>query len=277
TNEWPQALLDHFGADTKIGNASGTIHAETNAIVNSKFATGGGSICITEPLCPNCAKNIVEAGIKTVYIDKAGFDKDFFKRRGDEFETMSMRVLSHAGISVYSIDKKTQKIEPILEIDSDYQPPLDSPLEIEKITKPTEAEFQKIIEAATKKHKQRKISVAFVTNEDGEYLSLTLRAHVVEGYSMSNPDEAIDLLTPVGKYSFIQEPVNRMLMTLSRYGYTLNRQFFYCSQIPTSREQVNAVGAGIPRITVGDTSRSRDKHRRKAMKMLSAAKIISYN
>jgi len=97
TNEWPQIILDNFDQNQKIGNSSGTIHAETNAILNAEFATDGSSICITDPFCPNCAKNMVEAGIKNIYIDEAGFDGDFFKRRGGEFETMSMRICQHAG------------------------------------------------------------------------------------------------------------------------------------------------------------------------------------
>ena len=276
TNEWPAKILEHFTADQQIGNSSGTMHAETNAIINATFPTDGASICITDPFCPNCAKNIAEAGIKNIYIDEAGFDGDFFKRRGGEFESMSMKIAQNAGINVYAIDKKSQKIRTILNIDSDYVPPIDSPLEIEQITNHTEGTFQEIISSATKKHQQRKVSIAFVTDNDGNYLCLTSRAHVVVGYTMYDPEEALTLLTPIGKYSFIQEPVNRMLMNISKYGYELNRDFFFCSQVPTSREQVNLVGAKISRITVGNIQKCRDRFGLKAMEMLSSTKILSY-
>ncbi len=277
TNEWPQIILDKFGTTKKIGNSSGTIHAETNTILNAPFATNGASICITDPFCPNCAKNMVEAGIKNIYIDEAGFDRDFFKRRGGEFETMSMKIAANAGTNVYAIDKNKKIIRPILEIDKDYVAPLDSPLEIETLTNFNEGNFQHAIMTAAQKHQQRKVSIAFVTDMLGNQLSLTSRAHVVEGYTMQDPEEALTLLTPVGKYSFIQEPVNRMLMNLARYGYVLNKDFFFCSQVPTSREQVNLVGANISRITIGNIQKCRDRHGFKAMEMLSKEKIINYS
>ena len=277
TNEWPQIILDNFGQNKKIGNSSGTIHAEINAILNAEFATNGASICITDPFCPNCAKNMVEAGIKNIYIDEAGFDKDFFKRRGGEFDKMSMRICEHAGVNVYAIDEHSKKIRPILEIDKGYVPPLDSPLEIETISNLNEANFQHAIMTASEKHQQRKVAIAFVKDMEQNSLSLTSRAHVVEGYTMQDPEEALTLLTPVGKYSFIQEPVNRTLMSLARYGYTLNKDFFYCSQVPTSREQVNLVGAGITRITIGNTQKCRDRHGFTAMEMLSKSDVINYS
>ena len=38
-------------------------------------------------------------------------------------------------------------------------------------------------------------------------------------------DDALELLTPIGKYSFIQEPVNRLLMHLARKGLKANPPF----------------------------------------------------
>src|SRR5262245_21403475 len=86
TNFWPRAILDHFGMEARIGNASGTIHAETECILASPAPTEGASLSITDPFCPNCAKNIAEAGIRTVYIDHKGFKKDFVARRAHAFE-----------------------------------------------------------------------------------------------------------------------------------------------------------------------------------------------
>ncbi len=276
TNQWPNIIIEHFGKEEKIGNSSGTIHAETNVIVNAKFPTQNTSICITDPFCPNCAKNIAEAGIKNIYIDEAGFDGDFFKRRGGEFETMSMKICQNAGINVFAILEKSQKIRPILEIAADYVAPLDSPITIEKLEKPSEAAFQDAIANASSIHQQRKVALAFVKDVEGQYFCLTARAHAVEGFSMQNPDEALTLLTPIGKYSFIQEPVNRMLMTISRYAYSLEKNYFYCSQVPTSREQVNLVGANINRICIGNLQKCRDRFGFEAMQALSKKKIIDF-
>jgi len=153
----------------------------------------------------------------------------------------------------------------------------DSPIEIEVLPDVNEAVFQEIITSETEKHQQRKIAIAFVKDLNGKTLSLTARAHAVEGFSMHDPEEALTLLTPVGKYSFIQEPVNRMMMSIARYGHALQTDYFYCSQVPTSREQVNMVGANIKNICIGNTQKSRDCHGFTAMEQLRSTKIISYS
>ncbi len=277
TNHWPDPIYENIGTEQKIGNSSGTVHAETAAIVSAPYATEGSSICITDPFCPNCAKNMAEAGIKTIYIDQDGFDKDFFKRRGNHFDTMSMQICERAGINVFAINMLTEGIKPILEIEPDYVPENDSPVHKEPIETISDAIFADIIETASLMNKRRKFCIALVENSTGERFALTARAHVTIGYSMSKPDEVLDLLTPIGKYSFIQEPVNRMLMHLSRYGYTLYEDYLYCSQVPTSREQVNLVGADIQRITVGDIQKCRDPQGLKAMEQLNALKILDYS
>lgn len=277
TNHWPARIEQNFGTAQKIGNSSGTIHAETNCILNSSFATEGSTICITDPFCPNCAKNMAEAGIKNIYIDQNGFDKDFFNRRSGSFETMSMQICEKAGINVFSLDMKTKEITSILEIPDDYIPVEDNPIEKIAIETINDEDFNEAIKIASEKNKNRKISVALVSDQDGNHFSLTARAHAVVGYSLQKPDEALDLLTPIGKYSFIQEPVNRLMMHIKRKGYILSDCYLYCSQVPTSREQVNLIGADINHITIGDAQKCRDPEGLKAMKALSDAKIMDYS
>jgi len=277
TNYWPQIILDKIGVDIKIGNASGTVHAETACILNSDFPTDGASIAISDPFCPNCAKNMAEAGIKNIYIDENGFNKDFFKRRGDHFDRMSMQICERAGINIYALDTTNETFRDILVIPKNYKPAIDSPIEREKIQTPSEAIFQEIIANAMERHKRRKFSIAIVRDNNGNFWGLTARAHAVEGYSMQQPDEALDLLTPIGKYSFIQEPVNRMLMHCARKGYEIMEEYFFCSQVPTSREQVNIIGAGLNRISVGDTEKCRDRHGLDAMQTLNDHKILDFS
>ncbi len=276
TNDWPPAIEKQIGRDKKIGNSSGTIHAETACVLHAPHATGGASLCITDPFCPNCAKNIAEAGIKTIYLDHKGFDKDFFRRRGEDFENMSLRICAHAGIGVYKLWRKEKRIETIYESPEGFLPPDDSPVQQENLNEANEDVFKKQIQQAVEIHKRRKFSLCFARDEDGNVFCLTARAHPVTGYTMTDPEEALDLLTPIGKYSFIQEPVNRMLMNCARRGLKIMQNYFYCSQIPTSREQVNLVGAGLKRITIGDFERCRDRHGRHAMEQLSEAGILQY-
>ncbi|NCO04351.1 MAG: deoxycytidylate deaminase [Alphaproteobacteria bacterium] len=276
TNHWPDKIATAIGVDTKIGNSSGTIHAETACLLDMTLPTEGASLCVTDPFCPNCAKNIAEAGIKNIYIDEQGFEKDFFKRRSGHFDTMSMQIAERAGINVYALNMITKKQIPILEIDPDYKPIEDSPIDYIEIKKADEESFTTIIFNAEEKHKRRKFAIALVDALDGRKYALIARAHAVIGYSLSKPDEAIELLTPIDKYSFIQEPVNRLMMHLARKGHRLISDFLYCSQVPTSREQVNLVGARVKRITIGNIQKCRDPHGLKAMKQLQGSKIIDY-
>lgn len=277
TNHWPDLIYEKIGKGHNIGNSSGTIHAETACITSALEPTENASICITDPFCPNCAKNMAEAGIKNIYIDQDGFDKDFFKRRGNHFDTMSMQICERAGINVYSLNMLTEEITNILEIDKDYKPVEDSPIIKEPIESANDAILNDVIETATKRNHRRKFAIALVKDKDDKKFALIARAHVVVGYSMERKEEALDLLTPIGKYSFIQEPVNRLMMHLARKGYTLIEDYFYCSQVPTSREQVNLVGAEIKRITIGNTQKSRDPQGLQAMRQLSEFKILNYS
>jgi len=276
-NHWPEAIKERIGTNIKIGNASGTVHAETAAILGAPY-TFGASICISDPFCPNCAKNMAEAGIRRIFIDHEGFDRDFFERRGDHFDTMSMQICEKAGISVYELRREEQKLVPILEAPENFEAPEDSPLYQEPLEKPGDAVFRDIIEKETGHHHRRKICIAFARDSENRLFTLTARAHAAIGYSLEGADidQALELLSPIGKYSFIQEPVNRMLMQLRRKGMRLENGYIYCSQVPTSREQVNLVAAGIDRITIGDIQKCRDPDGLKAMEQLSLADILRY-
>lgn len=276
TNFWPQPILDKIGMKKRIGSSSGTVHAETACILDAPGATKGAALCVTDPFCPNCAKNIAEAGIKTIYIDHKGFDKDFFKRRSDHFDSMSMRICEKAGISVYQLWRKEERLVPIIETDADFTPVDDSPVDMERIESADDKNFRYYIERASEKHSRRKFALCFAEDTFGATYVLFVRAHVVRGYSLLNKNDVRAVEHPESKYSFIQEPVNRLLMTLARRGLSIINGFFYCSQVPTSREQVNIAGADIPRISIGDLTKSRDAEGLRAMKLLSQAGIIRY-
>jgi len=276
TNYWPEPILAAFGMETDIGNSSGTVHAETACILAALQPTEGASLCVTDPFCPNCAKNIAEAGIKKIYIDHKGFEKDFFARRSGHFQTMSMQICEKAGISVYELWRKDERLVPIYEAPEHYVVSEDSPVYREPIDTPTEGVFQDIIAAAFKLHQKRKFAVAFVTDSHGKHISLTARGHAVTGFTMEDPDDIGLIERPDDKYSFFQEPVNRLLMYMARHGMKPAEGYLFCSQVPTSREQVNLVGAGIKRVTIGDPQKARDLHAIEAMKQLGSAGIIQY-
>lgn len=276
-NYWPASIRTAFGLDRDIGNSSGTVHAETACILEAGHATEGAALCITDPFCPNCAKNIVEAGIRKIYIDHKGFDKDFFQRRSGHFETMSMQICEKAGVSVYELWRKDERIVPIYEAMHNKYVSEDSPVYKEPIETAGDAVFTDILANAFRMHQKRKFAVAFVKAKDGRLYSLTARGHAVNGFTTEDPDDIVLLERKQdNKYTLFQEPVNRLLMYMARHGYSLVQDFFFCSQVPTSREQVNLVGAGIKRITVGDLNKARDPDALTAMKQLSGAGILLY-
>ncbi len=276
TNYWPEKIQDAFGIHGRIGSSSGTVHAETACILDAPAATKGASLCITDPFCPNCAKNIAEAGIKTIYIDHKGFDKDFFKRRSDHFDAMSMQICEKAGISVYELWRKEERLVPIIQIAPDYVPAEDSPIDVERIETADDKNFRFFIEKATQKHYRRKFALCFAEDDFGAKHALIVRSHVVRGYTMLDKKDVHEVEKPESKYSFIQEPINRLLMVLARRGLRLIDGFLYSSQVPTSREQVNLVGADIGRVTIGDPTKCRDSEGLRAMRLLGDTKIIQY-
>ncbi|MEM6811351.1 MAG: deoxycytidylate deaminase [Pseudomonadota bacterium] len=277
TNSYPEVISDVIDTRKKIGNASATVHAETNLMANAAFPTEGAHIFITDPFCPNCAKNMAEAGIARIYLDREGFEKDFFKRRQDEFVEKSLKIIEHAGISVYTVGE-SGKVKTIYEADPDYIPLNDFPVEEVQIEQADQVSFEKAVHRAREQYGEDKHAVCLAKNELGQNFEISCLSHPVFGYSISNESLVTQMISHSGgdKYSFWQEALNRMMMHLSKRGFTLIGEFVYCSEVPTSREQVNATGYGISQINIGDKTESRDEHGLKAMKTLSKKGVIEY-
>lgn len=272
TNYWPEIIIKHFGYKTDIGNSSGTVHAEVACILAAPAGTDGASLCVTDPFCPNCAKNIAEAGIKTIYIDHKGFDKDFAARRGDQFENMSMQICARAGISIYEIRRKEERITPILEIPAHYAPANDAPVIVTALSAASEADFQDLIADSRANLGSERFAVALAFSSQGQVFGLCAKSHLAVGYTRRV--DAPELHDPQGKYSFILEPVNRLLMNAARLGLKIHAEYLYASSVPTSRELVNLIGAGIGTLSLGDTARMRDVESVTGLKRLTDAGIL---
>jgi deoxycytidylate deaminase len=250
TNDWPAIILEKLGQDARIGDSSGTIHAEVNCLTHATFPSEGASLSITDPCCPNCAKCIAEAGIKSVYIDHKGFEKDFAVRRGDEFQDMSLRILAHAGVSLYEVIRKENKIRLIYEPDIDYIPPEDNPIEI----RPTRAALNAatlLQTAKLVKVKHERWGCALATDTHGKLWTLVASTHPAIGYTQR------DMNKTDGKYDFILEPMNRILMGAARKGLKISCDHIWCSVLPSPREMVNLVGYGVQKLYLGDLENSK--------------------
>ncbi|MFK7839741.1 MAG: deaminase [Bdellovibrionales bacterium] len=263
TNQWPKNIETTIGKETQIGNSSGTLHAETACILNAPSATKGATMYITDPPCPNCMKNMAEAGIAKLYIDHKGFDKDWAKRRGDQFETMSMRVAAKAGLDVHVIYRKEEKFEIISRHAPDYQPNEENPAIINPCN-----DWDARLSKAKQSHAKEPFALALATTPSGKTVSILVDRQPTIGYTYETVENKQD------KYSFILQPINRLLMIAAKEGLTLNQDYIYSSRTPTSREFVNFIGTGLNKIIIGDISQSRDENGIKALHQLTESKTI---
>ncbi len=269
TNNCPLSIKEKFTDDTKIGNSSGSIHAETACIIQADNPTEGASIFVTDPPCPNCMKNIIEAGIKDVYIDHKGFDKDFAQRRGHHFSNLSMQFCQQAGVSVYELWRKEELLEPILLATKDnivsYKSLKFSPMR--SAADKLEAFNARI--AYEQKHSEEPFALVLAQNNNGECRLISANTHLVIGFQGGTLDKKD------AKYSHVIEPMNRVIMAAARKGYKIDPDFVYSSRIPTSRELVNMVGAGLTTLHTSEPSAARDEHALTAIKQLTTANIMN--
>jgi len=244
-NIWPAAIEKAFGRDAKIGNASGTIHGEMGVFITAaqqQRATQDARLFITDPPCPNCAKNIAEAGIVAVYIDHKGFDKDFAQRRIRDFQALSLAIFAHAGIAVYTVFRKQERVETMLHPSA--------PL------------------AEAPKRKGAPYAACTAHDKAGEPHEIMALMHPSLGYDPAEPE------LDSAKYSYDLQPLNRMLMMAARQGLRIDGTSVYSSRVPTSRELVNIVGAGITHLQIGDDKKARDIHGPQALKQLTSQGIL---
>lgn len=270
TNNWPNKIVQTLGMDARIGNSSGTVHAEVQCVADFPVATQGASLCVTDPFCPNCAKNIAEAGINTIYIDHKGFAKDFAQRRGTDFESMSLRIAARAGISIYEVNRKEATIKPILEIPSDYKPPEDNPI---KITPAPMGDLSDLVKEV--KVIAPRWACAYAEDAHGVRHALIASAHAAIGFSESIDHDKIS--QPEGKYNFYLEPMTRLMMGAARHGLKLIDGQIWASCIPTAREQVNMVAANLSKLYIGDIAHARDEDGLHARSMLEGSGIIYFH
>lgn len=268
TNFFPEVLVKHFGLGTRIGSASGSVHAEMACILSAS-KTKHASAFVTDPPCPNCMKYMAEAGIEALYIDHKGFDKDFAKRRGDDFENMSLRICERAGIKVFRLWRKEQRLETILDIPDDYAPPLEDPALCIEIEHANEATFRKAIETSAHKFQDEPFALCLAQDTiDGKFYALSANIHAVIGYTHEDQE------LKEGKYSFLLQPLNRLLVNAARKGLKIQADSVYSNRVPTARELVNFIGGGYDALYIGDKQKSRDEHGIEALKMLEDASLL---
>ena len=269
TNYWPAPIRARFAADARIGESSGTIHAETACLLTAPRSVGA-TLCVTDPFCPNCAKNIAEAGVRAVYIDHKGFGKDFARRREEDFRAMSLPVCRRAGVAVYVIDRKGEGITPLHEPAPGFTPAEDRPVSVRPVEPGLESQTFRL--AVNRPHNPRRFACGLARDDRNQPFILTGFSHPAIGFSYAE-DRAL-LEGPVGKYTFLLEPLNRLLMNAAKTGLKLQDGMIYSSQVPTSRELVNLIGAGHTKLQIGDRGKGRDDASMAAVDCLESRGVL---
>lgn len=240
-NFWPAAIKDSIGTQTRIGSSSGTIHAETACIMTASQPTRGAHIFSTDPSCPNCMKNMVEAGIRHLYIDHKGFEKYYAKTRMTDFETLTLAICKANGVGVTTIFRKEKRTEEIL------------PETTARHTKDTKHSSQNYASAQTK---------------NGQ--TLTVYDGPVSGFKTMPAQTST-------KYNSAMQPLTRLLMHIARGGITIDPASITSSRVPTSRELTNFIGAGYSALTIIDQTNARDDAAFEALKLLTQHNVLKVN
>lgn len=266
----PDCLKGHFAWDARIGASSQFIHAELAALLKFGGNLRGAHVCVTDPFCPNCAKNMAEAGVRAIYIDHKGFQKDFIARNGDEFKTMSMLIAEKAGISVFEVNRKAGTVTPILDQQATTRPAS------------TAIEFFDIadgmtLESAMQTFKNRlgtreAWTLAFVKERDGSQRGLLVFEALPPGIT---PEDYRTRGTDTGKYRFPIDPLTRLGIIMRRMGMTLLDPRVGCARLPSSRALVNALGMDISNLLLASAQPDHDPLGLAAITLLRDKKILN--
>ncbi len=270
SNFWPPILSEKIGRDQKLGNASTTVHAEIAAILDAPL-TEGADIYITDLPCPNCTKAIIEARIKNVYIDSHTHNTPLGLKIKPYFEDVSIPIFRAAGIGVYEMNIKTREYKTLIEPDTLSLRPIQRPvhhipLEQAQIN---HAHFLALIEEISNK---TPFAACYVKTTLGQYTFLYARTH--RSIGLTSEQENTLFNEGKNKYEPTIQPLNRLLLTCARYGLKIDPHYLYSSQVPTSREFVNLIGAGYKSLQIGDMNTSRDTHGLTALGQIKKHKII---
>lgn len=269
-NMRPDVLKGHFAWDARLGASSQFVHAELASLIKFTGPYRGSHICVTDPFCPNCAKHLAEAGVRAIYIDHKGFQKDFIARNGDEFETMSMLIAEKAGISVYEVNRKEGTVTPILAQAAQTRPTTSA------------IEFFDIDDGMTLEHamsmfRQRLGAretwcLAFVREKDGSKRGLLVFETLPPGIT---PEDFKTRNVNTGKYRFPIDPLTRLLITVRRMHFTLLDPRIGCARAPSSRALVNALGMNISNLLLASPLPDHDASGLAVLQMLKDKNLIT--
>lgn len=265
----PDCLKAAFDWDFRLGASSQFIHAELAAMAAFTGTLQGAHICVTDPFCPNCAKNMAEAGVRAIYIDHKGFEKDFIARKGAEFRSMSMLIAEKAGISVYSVNRKGKTVTPILEQGTVTRP---VPSAIEFFDPAPGMSLDDAMRHLAPRFGGRESwALAFIREADGAQRGFLVFEALPPGLTPEDFKARADMDT--GKYRFPVDPLTRLLILARRMGFTLPEARVGCGLVPSSRAIVNALGFGVRHFVLASRQADHDTQGIDVLELLGSRAI----
>ncbi len=269
-NHTPAPISAALGPSVRIGDTSNTVHAETAAILAAPI-TSGASLYVTDPLCPNCAMLAAESGVASVFIDSEGFQGEWASRRREDFNRLSLPVFRQAGIAVYSIDGREGTLTPLIEDALRPHAVEHFPVLIEPLRTRRDYEALNVL-VARHRGKDSPFAAAIAHDASDERFGMVATAQPSMGYVFNSATGAV---TPDRrKYSLTLNPLDRLLMNAGRYGLRIRDGLIYTSHIPTAREQVHILGAGLQIVAIGNALHPADTGRMAAWGLLTSAGVL---
>lgn len=270
SNFWPTLLEEKIGRESKLGNASTTVHAEIAVMCNCPV-TEGADIYLTDLPCPNCAKAIAEARIANIYIDSHTHNTPLGLKIKPFFDDISLPILKAAGINVFEMNTKTREIRTLSQTSDGATRKIEHPVMIYPLN--ADQINTTLFNGLINKHKPDAPFAACVAKSPlGNHIFMLTRAHRSIGLTKAQEEQ---IKTSQNKYYPTIQPLNRLLWNCARHGVKILPDYLYSSQTPTSREFVNLIGNSYTSLSIGDTSKSRDEFGLKALEQLLAVNIIS--
>lgn len=246
-NFLPDCLAAHYGFKDQIGDSGPTMHAEIACLARLPIgiSSKGKVLSVTDPLCPNCMKSVIAAGVQEIRIDHKGFDEGIWYNSTDEagiarrryFDDVSLVMAQAAGIHVVKLDKDNS---PVVLSPSNTAPLSDEHLFVEPYNGKIaiqEAQQGDVSFACSIVHNRQDDRFSIIANESytpgmDDQIAENIRA----GFASSGHDL---------RYRLMIDPLTHLLAGLSKYGLHLVKKRVYVSEIPTSRCIINAIGAGV--------------------------------
>jgi len=272
TNHRPAGLKNIFSPDIHIGDSSQFVHSEVACILSAKQAIEGHALCITDPCCPNCAKAISESGIRHVYIDHKGLDKDFAKRRGSDFESLSLLILEKAGIHVSIVYRKEGRIDPLLKPTIETRTGSSPGIEFFDITAPIP--MADILHSFRQRQAHTAWATARIREQNGDINGILVFEGLPQGLT---PHDYAEKRNLQDKYRLPVDPLNRLYFYLKRKGLTLADTEIGSNLFPSSRAFIHSIAMNVRTITIGENTPDHDPNSHDAATLLKNNSILEIN